>query len=165
MASLSWQPAPGATSYRLDVGSGPGLTNLLSQDLGAVTQFTATAPAGSYYTRLRAVNACGVSVASTEVPVTLSCAAGSVSATGLAVAKAGGVATFTWSAPLGATSYRLQVGTSPGAVNVLDIDVGNGVALSVGLAGVSPGTYYVRVIAVSTCGAGNPSNEVPVAVP
>lgn len=165
LAALSWQPAPGATSYRLDVGSAPGLTNLLSQDIGAGMPFVATSPAGTYYTRIRAVNACGVGAASGEVPVTLSCAAGSVSASGLAVTKAGGVATFTWAAPLGATSYRLQVGTAPGAVNVLDSDVGNVVALSAGLGGVPPGTYYVRVVAMSTCGAGNPSNEVPVAVP
>jgi glucose/arabinose dehydrogenase len=165
IAALSWSPSPGATGYRLEAGSAPGLANLVVTAVGGGTTFAATAPAGTYYTRLRAVNACGVSPPSIEVPITLGCSADAVVPGELAVVKAGGVASFTWVPPLGATSYRLRVGTAPGLANLADIDVGVATALAVPLAGIAPGTYYIRVAAVSACGAGAPSNEVALTVP
>ena len=41
----------------------------------------------------------------------------------------------------------------------------NGGAAQVPLAGIPPGTYYVRVAALSACGVGAPSNEVALIVP
>ena len=125
----------------------------------------ATAPPGTYYTRLRALNACGASAPSVEVPITLGCSATAVVPGGLTVTKAGGVAAFTWLPPLGATRYRMRVGTAPGLSNLADLDVGTVTALAVNLAGIAPGTYYVQVAAVSACGLGAPSNEVALSVP
>ena len=165
LAALSWAASSSATGYQLEVGSAPGLADLLVTGVGNVTTFTATAPAGVYFTRLRALNACGASPASAEVRITLGCSNVAVVPGGLTVAKAGGVAGFSWLAPLGATSYRLRVGTAPGLTNLADLDVGASTALSVPLAGVAPGLYYVRVAAVSACGVGAASNEVAVSVP
>ena len=82
------------------------------------------------------------------------------------MAKSGGVALFSWLPPLGATSYRMRVGTAPGVTNVgRTSNVDAATALAVSLAGVPAGIYYVRVVAVSACGVGAPSNEVAVSVP
>lgn len=164
LASLTWLPAPAATGYVLDVGPAPGVTSGSAQ-LGNVTTFQAVAPPGLYYTRLRAVNTCGSSLASVEVPLTLACSPTAVVPQSFSATKAGGVATFAWVAPLGAVSYRLQAGTAPGLSNVLDADLGAITSLSVPLGGVGAGTYYLRVVAASACGLGAPSNEVVLVVP
>jgi hypothetical protein len=67
--TLRWTaPASGgATSYALDVGTGPGLSNLGTFALANSTTLSAPAPAGRYYVRLRAVNSCGSSTPSAEV--------------------------------------------------------------------------------------------------
>ena len=67
-ASMSWAPpvtggAP--TSYQLEAGSGPGLSNIAVLRLGGLS-FSAGAPPGTYHLRVRATNACGVGPASTE---------------------------------------------------------------------------------------------------
>ena len=131
-----------------------------------MTTYGTTAPPGTYYTRVRAVNGCGMSPPSTDVPVTLACSSEAVVPGGLEVVRTPGVATFTWLPPLGATSYRMRVGTAPGTSNVADMDLASTkTAFAVSLAGVAPGTYYVRVAAVSACGIGASSNEVAVSVP
>ncbi len=165
LVALAWQSSLSATGYLLEAGLAPGLTNLLTAGVGNGTTFTATAPAGTYYTRLRAVNACGVSGPSVEVPVALGCTAESVVPGGLTVTKAGGGATFSWLPPLGALSYRLRLGSAPGVNDLGEVDVGAVTSLGVSLAGVPPGIYFVRVAAVSACGVGTASNEVAVSVP
>jgi hypothetical protein len=69
---LRWNPpttggAP--TNYRVDVGSDRGLSNLASYNVGNVTQFVATAPAGVFFVRIVATNAWGASPPSNEVVV------------------------------------------------------------------------------------------------
>lgn len=162
--ALSWLPSAAATSYQLGVGSASGAVDVLVADLGNVTSFVGTAPAGTYFTRVRAVNACGSSAMSAEAPLVLACAPDAVVPAGLTAATGGGVTTLTWQAPLGATGYRVLVGTAPG-VAVLDTPVGTVTSIAVPLAGVPAGTYYVRVAATSACGIGLPSNEVTVTVP
>lgn len=164
LAALAWRPSPAATGYVLDVGLTSGATHA-SAPLGNVTAFQTVAAAGSYFARVRAVNACGSSGPSVEVPLTLGCSATAVVPGTLGVTSGGGAATFSWLAPLGATSYRLRAGTAPGASNVVDTDVGAVTSVGVPLAGVPAGTYYVRVVAVSACGIGAPSNEVALTVP
>lgn len=164
LAALSWNAAAGAASYALEVGRVSGVVDA-SLPLGALTSFQTVAPAGTYYTRVRALNACGASAPSVEVPLTLACGAGAVVPGTLTVTKSGGVATFAWLPPLGATGYRMRVGTAPGASDVADIPIGSVTAISVPLGGVPPRTYYVRVVAESACGIGSASNEVTLQVP
>lgn len=67
-AHLRWNaPAgPAATGYVIEVGSAPGLTDITRLDVGNITQFSAPAPAGTYYVRVRARNARGPGLPSNE---------------------------------------------------------------------------------------------------
>jgi hypothetical protein len=67
--SLRWQPPIGgwpATSYLLDAGTAPGLSNIGTLPVNGTT-FDAPVPPGRYYVRIRAVNAYGASVPGDEV--------------------------------------------------------------------------------------------------
>ncbi len=70
--SFSWA-APsigtGPFSYRLEAGSGPGLSDLASVPVAATSLSTATVPAGLYYVRVRAIGAGGVSPVSNELVI------------------------------------------------------------------------------------------------
>lgn len=67
-ASVIWTGVAGATSYILRAGSTPGGSDLFNGNVGNTTQLTAGGiPAGfRAYVRVFAVNACGISGASTE---------------------------------------------------------------------------------------------------
>lgn len=74
MAQLTW--TPGASSadsgnlerYVIEAGTAPGLTDIAAIDTGVIdTLLVAPAPAGTYYVRVRAKNAFGVSAPSNEV--------------------------------------------------------------------------------------------------
>lgn len=69
VVTLNWQPPAfgPVTSYVIEAGSGPGLANLGALDTGssAPSLVIPGVPRGTYYLRLRAVNALGTSPAST----------------------------------------------------------------------------------------------------
>jgi predicted phage tail protein len=70
--SLRWSASGGSPqSYVLEAGSSPGLANLARLDLGQPgTTFTATnVVSGTYYVRVKAMNACGASHPSNEIVV------------------------------------------------------------------------------------------------
>lgn len=71
VVSLSWFTTTGGgvpTGHALDVGAGPGLANLASIPIGAAPSLTVPGvPAGTYYLRVRALNASGPSAASGEL--------------------------------------------------------------------------------------------------
>ena len=71
--SLSWlQPTTGpvANTQRVVAGSGPGLDDLAVVGVpGPATNFTTTAPPGTYFARLVALNTCGASPYSNEVRI------------------------------------------------------------------------------------------------
>jgi hypothetical protein len=71
--SIGWQPAAGATGYVLEAGSGPGAADLAVVPLGAAA-LTASVPDGTYYVRVRALNACGSSTPSNEVVIAVGAA-------------------------------------------------------------------------------------------
>jgi predicted phage tail protein len=70
---LSWQPpAAGApiTTYIVEVGLSPATpTNLLVASLGPGLSFTANAPRGIYFVRMRAQNSAGVGPPSDQISV------------------------------------------------------------------------------------------------
>ena len=69
---LSWVAASGSPStYLVEAGSSPGLSNLANSDLGGTSiSFTANGvPRGTYYVRVRARNACGTSAATSDLAV------------------------------------------------------------------------------------------------
>jgi hypothetical protein len=72
VVTLAWTPPPGPapTSYWIEVGSVTGDSDVLEFSTGSsATSLSATAPAGTYYVRVRASNACGFSNASAETVV------------------------------------------------------------------------------------------------
>jgi hypothetical protein len=67
---LSWSWPDHATSFQLEVGSGPGERNLVIQNIGGVSTLTvANTPSGVYYVRVRGINDIGQGGASSEVRV------------------------------------------------------------------------------------------------
>jgi hypothetical protein len=159
--TLGWGPPTSggaAAGYRLEAGSSSGAADLASFDLPANT-FSTVAPDGTYFVRVRAINACpgGVSPPSNEVTVIVpNCGpAPGAPSTPTATVNAG-TATISWSAVNGASSYRLEVGTSPGASNTTSQTV-SGTSQQLNL---SSGNYFMRVRALNSCGgAGPPSGE------
>jgi glucose/arabinose dehydrogenase len=162
-ALISWNPSPSATSYVLEAGTSAGEANLLSVDVGSAHSISATGPAGLYFTRVRAVNACGSSSPSAEVPVTLGCA-GPPPAPALTLTNAGGIVTLSWTASPGASTYRARVGTAPGLGDVFNGVLGSTNSLTADARGIT-GTYFVGVFAANACGTSAASNEVAVTVP
>lgn len=68
---LSWTAAAGnATTYVVEAGTGPGLSNIGALPLGHLdTSFSTGAPSGTYVIRVRAANAFGTGPASNDVTV------------------------------------------------------------------------------------------------
>jgi hypothetical protein len=52
--------------YNLEVGTAPGLSNIAVFPMGRTTAFSAVAPPGAYYARIRAINVCGAGAASND---------------------------------------------------------------------------------------------------
>lgn len=75
MVTIAWTVPPGAekpTTYVIEAGGAPGLNNAGTfVNPGATTTFQRQAPAGTYYVRVFARNACGTSGASSEIVVTV----------------------------------------------------------------------------------------------
>lgn len=73
--TINWAPPAGAerpTTFVIEAGSAPGLNNAGTfVNPGSVNSFQRQAPAGTYYVRVFARNACGTSPASSEIVVTL----------------------------------------------------------------------------------------------
>lgn len=70
--TLTWSHAAGATSYILAAGSAPDRYDVLVTTVAAgVTSVSAVAPPGTYYIQTAALNACGMSVLSNQVIVTV----------------------------------------------------------------------------------------------
>jgi hypothetical protein len=154
--------------YRLEAGTGPGLSNIASTLIMGTT-FTATGvPPGIYYVRVRAVASDGESAPSNEVVITVG-AAGTVCARppnppfALAGFASGSVVSFRWGSSGGCpvTNYMLLAGSAPGMSNVTVVNLGTMNEIS---ATAPPGTYYVRVIAQNGNGSSAPSNEVVLTV-
>ncbi|HUE89596.1 MAG TPA: M12 family metallo-peptidase [Vicinamibacterales bacterium] len=72
--TLAWTPpatGSGPVSYIGEVGSAAGLADLLVAPVGPVTSVGTPAPAGTYFVRVRAQNACGTSAPSNEQVITV----------------------------------------------------------------------------------------------
>jgi hypothetical protein len=108
------------------------------------------------------VNAGGTSPPSNEVVVTVGCHAVPSQPRSLTSHTSGGRVSFTWVDDDGCndTSFRVRVGSAPGATNLADVPVER-----TEFAAAAPrGTYYARVVTVSPFGESAPSNEVAVTI-
>jgi hypothetical protein len=160
--TLSWRASSGATSYALEVGSAPGAADLGVFNVGNVTAYSAAVPVGTYYVRVRGLNAGGSSAPSNEVvlqsvPVAVPGAPRNLTSSG-----SGATVTLAWAAPSSGgapTSYVVEVGSASGQTDVGVFSVGAVTAITTT---APPGTYYVRVRAANGSGVGAASNTVVV---
>jgi PKD repeat protein len=161
---LTWTaPITGGapTAYLLEAGLTPGSAEF-RVPLGLATSLSVPGiGAGRYYARVRAVNGVGASGASNEATVTVGCVDRPRPPL-LTAATNGALVSLVWADQDGCsgTSYRLVVGSQPGAANLAQFVV----AESAFTTPAPPGTYYVRVVAATALGASDPSNEVTLVV-
>ena len=157
IVSLAWVPPGGGcpvTQYFLQAGSAPGLANIANLNVGQQLTLQTTAPPGTYFVRVVAANASGLSSPSNEDIVSLvpSCTAPGAPL-GFNASANGSMASLGWQPPVtgGApTSYILEAGSTPSTSNLAVLTVG-GLSYTTS---VGPGTYYVRVRATNDCGPG-----------
>lgn len=160
--AATWTAVPGATSYRAEAGFTPNLM-LAGYEMGGLTSFSVQAPQGTYYLRVFARNAQGLSASSNVVPVTVSSVQGPPPPpTGLSATVSGTTINFSMTLPQGPlTGVLLAAGVVPGqTLGVLPMPV----APNSSLANAPPGTYYARMHAVGAGGTSAPSNEVQIVV-
>jgi hypothetical protein len=174
--SLTWNtPSSGApTAYVIEAGSASGLADLATFSTNSTaTSFSSGGAAnGTYYLRVRATNPAGTSSASNEVIVVVGgdgggrgCTAAPAAPSAFVVTgNSGGTVSFRWNASANATSYVIETGSTPGAANLANSDLGS-TATAFTAAGVGRGTYYVRLRAKNTCGTSGASNELTLIVP
>jgi 5-hydroxyisourate hydrolase-like protein (transthyretin family) len=172
-AQFSWNPPTPSTtgvpaSYVIDAGVTPGGT-IVSLPAGSGTSFTVPGvPNGTFYVRVRAVNASGSGPASNEVTLMI---AGGVSLPDAPInplaqltGTGGAFLTFTWSpAATGgaATGYLVEASTVSGQANIATLPVAG---RSFTFTGVPNGFYFLRVRAVNAGGVSPPSAEVMIVV-
>ena len=164
--TVSWAPPSTGVpiaSYLVQAGSGPGLSNFFSGDIGPGTAVSAPVPNGSYHLRVAARNAAGLGPATADVAVNVGAAAPGAPQN-LNAVVAGSRLTVNWSAPSsgGAVStYALQAGSASGLANIFNGPVGPATSIA---ADVPPGTYYLRAFAQGPGGTGPASNEAVASV-
>jgi hypothetical protein len=128
-------------------------------------------PPGTYYVRIRALDASGSSAPSNEVQVVVGGGSCPSAPRGLnVISQSGSSIDIGWLPPLTGvpTSYVIQVGSFPGGSDLVNFDT-NSTALTLAAAGIPVGSYFVRVYGrSSTCAPpaflGPTSNEILVSV-
>lgn len=157
--ALTWgPPATGgaATGYVLEAGLSSG-TTIVSLPL-PTNAFAIAAPNGTFFVRVKATNACGVGPPSNEHTLVVPSCGPPLGAPATPSADVSGpVPIISWPPVNGAARYRLEVGTAMGASNTFS-QIVNGTSQA--LAGLSTGTYFMRVRGIDACNsAGPPSGE------
>jgi uncharacterized repeat protein (TIGR03803 family) len=155
--------------YLLDYGVGPGRTDGSLQVPNQPTSVTVSlvgVGAGTYYVRVRGVNANGAGLSSNEVIVRVGgvCNRPPTMPTNLSGTVAGGTVVLAWedSSPFSdtPTSYRVEAGLEPGrAITFFGVS-GNVFRIN----GVPGGTYYFWVYGTNSCGMSAASAPVRVTV-
>ena len=165
--TLSWSPPTWGgppTHYLLQAGLSPGDYSLASINVGNVTSFTATPPAGIYYVRVLAVNAAGTSTYANATEFALG-DAGRPGPPGTPVATVSGNAvTVNWTPPATGsvpTHYVILAGSSSGSTNYGIFNVGDTNTITAAPGG---GLYFIRIVGVNAFGAGLPSTEISFTV-
>jgi Metallo-peptidase family M12/Bacterial Ig domain len=171
--SIGWlAPATGdpVTNYVLEVGSAPGLANLVVVPVGAGLSFVAPGvPDGTYWLRVRGSNAAGSGPPSQDLGVTMGVAGGCVGLPYAPVLQApsvsGSLLSLSWDAPGGTvtpTSYVLFAGSAPGRSDLAVLNLGGtGTTFA---ANAPAGTYFLRVAGRSACGVGATSSDITASV-
>ncbi|MGE8554460.1 MAG: T9SS type A sorting domain-containing protein [Chryseobacterium jejuense] len=72
-SAMNWYPSPGATSYKISIGTTPGGSNIVNQQTVATTSFTPSSPLSldtTYYVRITSVGAGGEALGCSETKFT-----------------------------------------------------------------------------------------------
>ncbi len=171
--SIAWAaPATGdpVTNYVLEVGSAPGLANLVVVPVGPGLSFVAPGvPDGTYWLRVRGSNAAGTGAPSDDLGVTMGVTGGCVGLPYAPVLQApsvsGSLLSLAWDTPSGTvapSSYVLFAGSAPGRADLAVLNLaGPGTTFA---ANAPAGTYFLRVAGRSACGVGAASNDITASV-
>jgi hypothetical protein len=155
--SFTWGPGVGGgppLAVVFQAGTAPGLGNLGHVVLPLSTSGTLpNVPPGTYYARVYAANASGLSAPSNEVRVDVGvnggCSAPPASA--LSVTTSGSQVSFNWSAVPGVAGYRLEVSAGPAGPVGFSQVFGAG-STSFSYPSAPAGSYYGRIVTLSPCG-------------
>jgi hypothetical protein len=159
---LNWAHAIGnGSTYRLHAGTALGDASIGTFNLGNATSFSAAAGPGAFFTRMQALNPCGISALTGDHLISVAGVAPPAPPAATSIV-AGNTVTIQWNAVPGATGYKLDAGTGPTLANVVSFPTPN---TSLTAPGVPSGTYYVRIFAIGAAGTSFPSNELVVIVP
>ena len=170
-AQFNWvAPTPSTTgvpvSYIIDAGVTRGGT-IISIPAGTGTSFTSGGiPPGTFYVRVRAVNAFGSSPPSNEVTLVMTSAgvAPPDAPTNAAAFMNGGLLTLTWAAAITggpATGFVVEAGSASGLANIATLPVSG---RDFSFTPVPNGVYFLRVRAVNAGGMSARSAEVMIVV-
>lgn len=171
--ALSWTP-PGVGTpegYVVEVGTEEGFRDVASFLVPAsTTSFVQPdVPPGSYWVRVRAVDAAGPGAPSISASLRMTehgrCFVPVSAPTLHSAVVTDTVVRLSWTSPaIGhpVESYLIGVGTRPQASDLGVIDSGS--TARTYSTSAAPGLYFVRVAGLNGCGPGTASNEVPVVV-
>jgi hypothetical protein len=172
---LSWQ-APqdsgGVTAYLVEAGSSSGQANLGMATTGATSLLAPNLPDGVYFVRVRAMKGSEAGPASNEVVATIGGNQPPIGITGscdgsreplqLGASARGSIVEVAWQRAANALGYVVEVGSAPGR---RDLGAFNFDANTTSFSSPAPnGTYVLRVMAITSCGAARTSNDVSVTV-
>jgi hypothetical protein len=161
--TANWTGVAGATSYRVDVGTFAGGTNVVSVNVGNVLSGSGVLGIGTYFIRVYPV--AGATVGTPSAEVMFNVGTPRPGAPGNFVASMSGTTlTFTWTAPTSGgapTTYVISAGSSFNSSNLANVGVGNVLTYSVpAISSLLPtGSYFARLFAVNATGASDPSDE------
>jgi Tol biopolymer transport system component len=156
----SFGPAP--AEFVIEGGTSPGEVLAALPTGSAAPTFTFSAPAGSFYLRVHALNGAFRSAASNEVRIHVNVpVAPSAPANVLGLVN-GATLTLAWRNTYeGGTPSSIVLDVT-GAIT-MTVSLGLGETVTVG--GVPPGTYTLRLRAQNTAGSSPPSNAVTLTFP
>lgn len=161
--TANWIAAAGATGYYLDICAVSNFSSGVNTQYTTATNYSdwGLTPGGSYYYRVRAVNATGQSANSSTITV-LTVSSAPVFTTTTAITTSS--FTLNWPAVTGAASYRLDIYTNAGLTSVFSTY--NNLSItgtSRVVSGLAAGTnYWCRMRSVNASGTSGNSATLQV---
>lgn len=161
---LRWQAPPGPvpTGYLLEGGVVPGRPLVAITTGSANPLFIFTAPTGSYFLRVRALDGAGPGPASVEIPLYVGAVVAPSAPTALLGLVNGSSLALSWQDSYSGGTPDSHILDVTGAV-VLSLPLGAGETLQ--FSGVPAGTYTFAVRTVNAAGLSAPSSPVTMTFP
>lgn len=163
---FSWTPPSGVVgSQTLAAGAASGTSSYGSVVQAATaSQFAVNGPipAGTFFVRAYASNACGTSGPSGEVVFASPLAPKPSPPSTFRATVTSTTVSLAWDAAPSGTGYVLEAGTAPGLADLARISLG--VSNSLVIPGVPPGRYFLRMRTLSDAGSSAPSGDIRVVV-